>query len=414
MVTPGEETATDDREVPLRPIVEIEAGDYFRVAATRRFRAAQRGRVRAAIRQGLVLTIAVAALGSVALVSGHGDAAALVFGLNAGIAATALVGLGVLASAGRRYPEAILWVVLLVIDLGTVALGWAHEGLGPVSMGYLLILPSIVALVIPWATRLHVAWLAQHAALALAYASFAPAASLGGGERIDLITLMVVATVVSQYGHVAALRARVLSFVQIERIRALNRRAGRDRIRLDRLNAILAATARVDDLTGLGNRRLLSEDLVAIRSGMRRHGDRCGILMLDLDRFKNVNDTLGHVEGDRVLRTVATTIAASVRPEDRAYRYGGEEFVVLMRSSAEADVLPAAERIRSAVEALAIDQPGNPPHGHVTISAGIAVLGPEDLEMPDEAWLERADAALYRAKAEGRNRTRGWVPTGEP
>lgn len=391
----------------------MKAGAYFRVAATRRFRASQRRRVRTGVRQGLLLTMAVAALGSVALVSGHRDAAQLVLALNAAIAAFAGAGLIVLGTRGKRHPEAIVWVVLVAIDLATVALGWWHPGLGPVSMGYLLILPTVVALVVPWATRFHIAWVAQHVAFALAYAGFAPTASLGGGERTDLITLTIVATVVSQFGHVTALRARVLSFVQIERIRALNRQAGRDRIRLDRLNAILATTARIDDLTGLGNRRLLTEDLVAIRSGMVRHADHCGIVMLDLDRFKSVNDGLGHLEGDRVLRVVAAAIAATIRQGDRAYRYGGEEFVILMRLASEQDALRAAERVRQAVEDLAIVQPGNPPYGHVTTSAGVAVLGPDDLEMPDEAWLERADTALYRAKAEGRNRSRAWMPPGE-
>jgi diguanylate cyclase (GGDEF)-like protein len=392
----------------------MKVGDYFRVAATRRFRASQRRRIRTAVRQGLLLTAAVAILGSLALATVHRDAAGQIFGLNAGIGVIAVVGLILLATGGRRHPEAIIWVLLMAIDIATVALGWLQPGLRLVSLGYLLVLPTVVALLIPWATGIHLAWLGLHVALSIGYAVFAPAASIEGGERVDMITLMVVATAASQFGHMAALRARVLSFVQIDRIRTLNRLASRDRTRLDRLNSILAATARVDDLTGLGNRRLLTEDLVAIRSGIKRHADHCGILMLDLDRFKSVNDGLGHVEGDRVLRVVADAIGRSIRPDDRAYRFGGEEFMVLMRLASEADAMRAAERVRTAVEDLAIVQPGNLPYGRVTISAGVAVVGPDDLEQPDGAWFARADAALYQAKAEGRNRSRSWIATGEP
>ena len=142
--------------------------------------------------------------------------------------------------------------------------------------GYLLLLPPIVALVIPWATRLHVAWLAVHAALALAYTAFVP------GSSDEFLGLLIVATAASQAGHVANMRARVVGFNQTERIRALNRQAKRDHERLDRLNAALGVAANTDDLTALGNRLALTTGLGVVRSRIERHGERYGLLILDL------------------------------------------------------------------------------------------------------------------------------------
>jgi diguanylate cyclase (GGDEF)-like protein len=214
------------------------------------------------------------------------------------------------------------------------------------------------------------------------------------------------------FGHINRLQARVLGFIQIEQIRAFNRQARRDQERLDRLNRILEHAARTDDLTGLRNRLSLKFDLAIVRSKMARHGEPVGLLMVDLDRFKAVNDSLGHVVGDGVIRKTADSIAAALRQEDRVYRYGGEEFLVLLDSTDEEGAAAAGERIRQAVEDLGVVHPGNPPHGFVTVSVGVATIGPEDLADDDDSWIARADAALYRAKGRGRNRCdAGLVPT---
>ena len=185
-----------------------------------------------------------------------------------------------------------------------------------------------------------------------------------------MLVLLVVASAVSQFGHLTALRASVLGFVQIERIRALNRQARRDQARLDHLNRILEQAATTDELTGLKNRLSLKLDMSVLRSRISRRADRYVLMMIDLDRFKAINDRLGHVAGDRVLHLVAGTLMTAVRSEDSVYRYGGEEFVVIMQIQRQQEARLAAERIRLAIEAMDIEHPGNPPHGRVTACVG--------------------------------------------
>ncbi len=147
----------------------------------------------------------------------------------------------------------------------------------------------------------------------------------------------------------------------------------------DRANR-LAEDASIDALTGLPNRRMLGRAL-----GRLRTGDT--VIMIDLDHFKAVNDTLGHPEGDRVLRLFGRTLAGNVRATDRVGRYGGEEFMVLLHGSQPDQFL---SRLR-AEWLQARPQP-------ITFSAGVAVAGAE----PGQT-VEAADRALYRAKQSGRD-----------
>jgi diguanylate cyclase (GGDEF)-like protein len=353
----------------------------------------------------MILVAAAAVLNCAWLIPFHPDAAADVLTLNLALVVVAVSGYASIRTFARRQPEVIVFVVLVAVDVATAALGLGDSALGLIADGYLLLLPTIVALVIPWATPIHVTWLAVHGALAVAYTVIAPRAS------DEFLELLIVAIVVSQAGHVANLRARVHGFVQTERIRALNRQANRDQARLDRLNIALGKAANTDELTALGNRLALSTGLKVVRSRIERQGDRYGLLILDLDRFKAINDALGHLHGDTVLRLVSGALAQTLRPGDSAYRYGGEEFVVLMRVTAEADALSAAERIRRTIEALQIPNADNKPYGRLTVSIGVSTIGPEELAIDDEAWLASADAALYAAKANGRNRCMTGVET---
>lgn len=156
--------------------------------------------------------------------------------------------------------------------------------------------------------------------------------------------------------------------------------------------------ASTDALTGLPNRRYFDE-YVGLLARRRRAGDAVGVLMVDIDRFKALNDRHGHGVGDEVLRAVASAIVSAVREDDVPARFGGEEFVVLLRNPAPQVAVEVGERIRTAVRDLDLRR-----HGvdRVSVSVGVAVAeGPDESV---EALLEFADRALYRAKRAGRDR----------
>jgi diguanylate cyclase (GGDEF)-like protein len=127
---------------------------------------------------------------------------------------------------------------------------------------------------------------------------------------------------------------------------------------------------------------------------------------LDLDHFKGINDRLGHLAGDDVLRRVVEAVQQATRASDSVYRYGGEEFVVLLPMEDREQLLAAAERLRTAVLDLGIEHPGNPSLGVVSVSIGATLIGDDTLELSDEQWFYVVDRAMYAAKAAGRNQVR--------
>ncbi len=155
--------------------------------------------------------------------------------------------------------------------------------------------------------------------------------------------------------------------------------------------------ADVDGLTGLKNRRRLDRDLAALP-----RGSVVGFAMVDVDHFKHFNDTNGHQAGDVALQTVGECLAANVRSADVVYRYGGEEFSVVLADTTEAEAIEVLERVRAAVESADIPGAEHQPGGRVTISVGLVVTGPSDPSAEHLAMT--ADEALYRAKRDGRNR----------
>lgn len=150
-----------------------------------------------------------------------------------------------------------------------------------------------------------------------------------------------------------------------------------------------------DPLTGARNRRAMNEELKIAASSHRRHGNSYGVLTMDLDHFKRVNDNYGHQAGDQVLVDFVELIKNSSRKEDRLFRFGGEEFLLLLPNTDRVGLLAAAQQLQQQV-AHNLRSPG----GAVTMSVGGAIL------RRDEHWedmLERADQRLYRAKSAGRN-----------
>jgi diguanylate cyclase (GGDEF)-like protein len=160
----------------------------------------------------------------------------------------------------------------------------------------------------------------------------------------------------------------------------------------------VASHASTDPLTGLPNRRYFDE-FCGLLARRRRAGDAVAVLMVDIDKFKVLNDTYGHPVGDEVLRAVAGAIVTAVREEDVPARVGGEEFAVLLRNPGPDVAVDVGERVRQAVHALDLQHHGVP---GVSVSVGVANARGADDPIPE--IVERADQALLRAKRAGRNR----------
>ncbi len=180
-------------------------------------------------------------------------------------------------------------------------------------------------------------------------------------------------------------------------------RAGARIVKLqDELRAALKASefqASHDSLTGILNRPAILEILIKELARARRNKTPLSVIMADIDHFKQVNDTYGHLAGDRVLREVAQRITSSIRQYDHCGRYGGEEFLLVIPGSERSTAREIAERLRRAVssEQISINDNTIP----VTLSLGIAEYnGEQDIDL----LIKEADSALYRAKEQGRNR----------
>ncbi len=157
-----------------------------------------------------------------------------------------------------------------------------------------------------------------------------------------------------------------------------------------------------DGLTRLYNRKYFTERLTAEVAYSRRHKVKLAVLLLDLDDFKQINDTHGHLAGDMVLRLVSAQMQRLLRVEDLVARFGGEEFVVLARSTGKTEAVRLAERIRESIAELEI--PIADRSLKVTLSMGVAALPDVTPEGGPTELIALADARLYKAKAEGKNR----------
>jgi len=170
---------------------------------------------------------------------------------------------------------------------------------------------------------------------------------------------------------------------------------------LNVLNAELLRLSCTDMLTGLGNRRQFDVEARRLWNDGRSPG--LGVALIDVDRFKSFNDAAGHEAGDACLREVAGAIGGALRQEDRASRYGGEEFVVLLPCTGREEMAAVGERLRASVQALGMPHPGQD-GGPVTVSVGLAWRGIALRSGQLADLLREADQALYAAKRTGRNR----------
>ena len=190
---------------------------------------------------------------------------------------------------------------------------------------------------------------------------------------------------VAEAGLLAVLALMLLTFV-----------LARPLLRAFRWTEEQASEARVDSLTGLANRRALEETLAHEIARAQRFKHPLGIVLLDLDRFKEINDSFGHAAGDLMLRTVSRLLTSLARQADTVARWGGEEFVVVLPETDLDGARHFAERLRLAIHGSPVGEM------RTSASCGVATMLPGDTV---EAMLGAADQALYLAKAKGRNRT---------
>ncbi len=166
--------------------------------------------------------------------------------------------------------------------------------------------------------------------------------------------------------------------------------------RLRRLNAELLHISNTDKLTGLANRQKLSSDMAEAMLRSHQRDLPLSVLLFDVDNFKNVNDTFGHLAGDGVLQALANVVMATLRPYDTAGRWGGEEFLVLLPETGGTDAKKIAEILRERIENFSFAD-----GLHCTVSIGIAEMRSGDTQ---DSLIHRADTALYHAKRAGKNR----------
>jgi diguanylate cyclase (GGDEF)-like protein len=166
---------------------------------------------------------------------------------------------------------------------------------------------------------------------------------------------------------------------------------------LDKAHLRIITLVNTDSLTFLANRRFFIDLLEKAMAFAKRHAQPLSVIMADLDKFKSINDTYGHQVGDQVLAAFGQVMQASIRQEDLAARFGGEEFILMLPGTTLENATILAERLRESLENLTF----SPLKTRVTASFGAAQYRPDDTF---ETLVNRADEAMYAAKAAGRNR----------
>ena len=215
--------------------------------------------------------------------------------------------------------------------------------------------------------------------------------------RVDSDVLVIDADVlwklVDESNNIARNLLRLLSF----RVRAANAQLRRRQ----KVGEFYRQLSMVDGLTGLQNRAWLNDNLPTIIDNAHTVNSPLSVIMMDLDHFKQFNDQHGHVSGDHALQVAAKVISAGLRPTDFAARFGGEELIVLLPATQQTSALMVAQRLCERLRQAVVFSEMRRPLPHITASFGVATLEPGQNA---EALISAADAALYRAKEDGRDR----------
>lgn len=196
------------------------------------------------------------------------------------------------------------------------------------------------------------------------------------------------------------LQCRLISAARVTKI---HRELAQKNAQLLHLSNELKAESRRDPLTGIGNRLKFQDDMPRFLDQQRRYDHRYYLGLCDIDNLKKYNDTYGHLEGDEVLTRVAKALLRHSRSSDCCYRFGGEEFLLVLTEQRDEGAVSAAIRIKQAVEGLNIEHKRNGPYGKVTLSIGLSPLKANNQEEVEKC-LRLADEALYYSKNNGRNR----------
>ena len=371
------------------------------VARTPRYRVTERRAMRMALIRASFVVAVVLAIG--AAVSTWMDPLVgwELVALNTAGAVVSLALAWLVQGRARRHASGIglLWGLLMAANLLAAGLTSPLQ-LRNAAM-IMPAIPLIYALFMPWTPRAHllaVGWTTV-AALILTFAL-----DRAGVDPVSPVVLSAIVTgAISVAGQLIRRADRIDAFRHVEQIRAMHRRDRETGRRLRVWNAELASSARLDPLTGIGNRLSLEEDLAALEADGSASRGRIAFVLVDLDRFKAYNDRHGHLAGDWVLRRVADALADSVRGSDRVYRFGGEELLVLLAAVEDEGVPGAVGRMLMNIHALDIPHPENRPWQVVTASAGWVLHEPHGA-VSAATSIAAADEALYRAKRLGRNR----------
>ncbi len=306
---------------------------------------------------------------------------------------------GLAARRGRWAGEPLALVLLLAACAAIlIGLAIAPTGrlLGSAQLATLLV---GAGLILPWSQRWHAVAIGSAVGMVTLSAIGPLDPALAGFERINLAGAVLIAGITSVVGHgLWQVRMRAMLEQQFS-LRSLSRYAQRQEARVRELNRELNRVARRDSLTGVGNRYALDEAIARLlEQGDRLRPVRFALVLLDIDHFKSYNDEHGHLAGDAALGLLGQVLRSATRNRDLAFRYGGEEFLLLLPDIDLAGALAVAERVR-----IAVESPGSGSVPPFTVSGGVALCDPADGRDP-EPLLRRADAALYIAKRAGRNR----------
>ncbi|MGH2380878.1 MAG: diguanylate cyclase [Candidatus Limnocylindria bacterium] len=362
----------------------------------RRVNAAERRAMRRAVTlsAGLISVLVLIDVGANLLIGTRGVVTLAPFS----VAVAALSAGAALVSRRGRVPAEPLGLLVMLAVFGVALLGHAltPDGrmLGTAQLAIILV---GVGLFLPWHRRWHLSGLTASVALAVAFVLSPLGLGLSATDRGNLVVAVLMAAATSFIGH-QLWQGRLRRMLEQQFVlRGLSRYAQRQEAHVTELNRELNHVARRDSLTGVGNRMALDEAIAhLLDQGDRLRPRPFALILFDIDHFKAYNDEHGHLAGDAALGRLGTILRRATRGTDLCFRYGGEEFLLLLPDLDLTGAIVVAERVRVGVEETAELPP-------FTISGGVALCDPAD-GRDAEPLLRRADTALYIAKRAGRNR----------